>query len=67
MNWQDGLALLIVVGAVFGLMRIGYSTLRGNRRQPVTEAECAETAPPITGDGCQGCALGSCLKTRIGR
>jgi len=62
MNWEDGLALLIVAGAALGLARIGFSTLRGNRRQ-----SDAEAAPPAASGDCQGCALGSCPKTRISR
>jgi hypothetical protein len=65
MWWQDGLALLMVAGAVFALARIGFSSIRKPRRRDA-DNRCAETTPlTATTVNCHECALGTCLKTRL--
>lgn len=52
--WQDGLALLIVVGAAGWLTRGSLSlALRRFRTDGKSDAE------PVVGNGCNGCGSGS--------
>jgi hypothetical protein len=64
MLWQDGLALLMVAGAVFALARVGLSSIREHRRRDA-DNRCAETPLTATTVNCHECALGTCLKTRL--
>jgi hypothetical protein len=64
MWWQDGLALLMVAGAVFGLLRayapVGWFRF-GACRDSDRSAKSAEST-----SACSGCALGSsCAKAPI--
>lgn len=64
MGWQDGLALLMVAGAVFGLLRaytpVGWFRFGACR----DEDRSAKSAAPV--GNCSGCALGSsCAKAAL--
>ncbi len=65
--WQDGLALLIVAGAVFGLVRAYIRAINGDRRQRSAQSG-GDDAAPLPGAmtaNCHGCDLAGCFQARI--
>ncbi|MCB1920909.1 MAG: hypothetical protein KDJ28_13145 [Candidatus Competibacteraceae bacterium] len=64
MGWQDGLALLIVAGAAFRLLR-AYAPVGWFRFGAGRDGDCSAKSAESTSE-CHGCALGSsCAKTLI--
>ncbi|MCB1767231.1 MAG: hypothetical protein KDJ22_14440 [Candidatus Competibacteraceae bacterium] len=65
MGWQDGLALLIVAGAAFGLLR-AYAPVGWFRSGACRDGKPSGKNAAPASSGCHGCALGSsCAKTLI--